>query len=71
MYCFMISLDFSMISIHAPLAGGDGYILQSWFPRTDFNPRPPRGGRLPVELVSVVIRYFNPRPPRGGRRANL
>ena len=35
---------------------------------TDFNPRPPRGGRLHCtksELLRPV--NFNPRPPRGGR----
>ena len=35
---------------------------------TNFNPRPPRGGRLPVSGCSgCSIGYFNPRPPRGGR----
>lgn len=36
---------------------------------TDFNPRPPRGGRLffRAEGLKLVI-YFNPRPPRGGRQ---
>ena len=33
-----------------------------------FNPRPPRGGRLPSARQSgLSARYFNPRPPRGGR----
>ena len=33
-----------------------------------FNPRPPRGGRLHLRLMSNCSRrYFNPRPPRGGR----
>ena len=35
----------------------------------NFNPRPPRGGRL-CRIVFIVgnLFYFNPRPPRGGRR---
>ena len=34
----------------------------------NFNPRPPRGGRLCWPTTSCVLPYFNPRPPRGGRR---
>ena len=33
----------------------------------NFNPRPPRGGRLPIPAKTVDGEYFNPRPPRGGR----
>ena len=32
-----------------------------------FYPRPPRGGRLPVQRPSAARRHFYPRPPRGGR----
>ena len=35
--------------------------------RWNFNPRPPRGGRLIHIASERVILYFNPRPPRGGR----
>ena len=56
------------ISIHAPREGGDrghAYGADGW---TYFNPRPPRGGRLPFAGVSFSgCHYFNPRPPRGGR----
>ena len=34
----------------------------------NFNPRPPRGGRLYSIIPHSLPRYFNPRPPRGGRR---
>ena len=34
----------------------------------DFNPRPPRGGRLTeMQLQQCFVENFNPRPPRGGR----
>ena len=35
---------------------------------SDFNPRPPRGGRLPLPPPLPPLTNFNPRPPRGGRR---
>ena len=36
----------------------------------NFNPRPPRGGRLHlVRRDPAAVDYFNPRPPRGGRLA--
>ena len=59
----------SVISIHAPREGGDctGGWCRLWC--SNFNPRPPRGGRL-LPLVRVVLpvdKHFNPRPPRGGR----
>ena len=35
----------------------------------NFNPRPPRGGRLDADGDHPRhAHYFNPRPPRGGRR---
>ena len=34
------------ISIHAPREGGDIVIYQTDGKHADFNPRPPRGGRL-------------------------
>ena len=35
--------------------------------RKDFNPRPPRGGRLVLYPPFLQVVNFNPRPPRGGR----
>ena len=38
---------------------------------TDFNPRPPRGGRpRRMQEALASVDYFNPRPPRGGRLAD-
>ena len=56
-----------LISIHAPREGGDyahSLILPSL---SDFNPRPPRGGRRISLSRRSTARNFNPRPPRGGR----
>ena len=57
-----------VISIHAPREGGDRLSLP---PRlscnSNFNPRPPRGGRPCPCAMHLRSRYFNPRPPRGGR----
>ena len=36
-------------------------------PIPNFNPRPPRGGRLPSSETTSVEGNFNPRPPRGER----
>ena len=57
-----------IISIHALREEGDvrGHRLLRC--RSDFNPRPPRGGRL--HIITHFYRFvknFNPRPPRGGR----
>ena len=39
---------------------------------TDFNPRPPRGGRRILIAARLYrLSHFNPRPPRGGRRPIL
>ena len=57
------------ISIHALREEGDYSrgSLTKW--RTNFYPRPPRGGRL-VRLGAIRLHsiHFYPRPPRGGRR---
>ncbi len=44
------------ISIHAPREGGDFHILPRAGAKSlgDFNPRPPRGGRLFPEDVEVL-----------------
>ena len=58
-----------MISIHAPREGGDvnfGIEKKVYY---YFNPRPPRGGRLPAAVPAQADVDFNPRPPRGGRQA--
>ena len=36
-------------------------------PATDFNPRPPWGGRLVIGINARYLVDFNPRPPWGGR----
>ena len=62
-------MDFGFeISIHAPREGGDVPVQRLARPGTDFNPRPPRGGRPQLGTpVSGHHSDFNPRPPRGGR----
>ncbi len=57
------------ISIHAPLAGGDQRTPEWALVYSNFNPRPPRGGRQLSGRTSGSWRDFNPRPPRGGRPA--
>ena len=55
------------ISIHAPREGGDCNAMLHRAIMSDFNPRPPRGGRLRFAVPSFYRKDFNPRPPRGGR----
>ena len=55
------------ISIHAPREGGDKEIYLYKQKQQNFNPRPPRGGRLLLLFLQVGLFNFNPRPPRGGR----
>ena len=51
-----------------PPARGATLFLQPRQPLpVDFNPRPPRGGRLRGHYVVHLLSVFNPRPPRGGR----
>ena len=58
------------ISIPALREEGDIIVLSSITSRTDFYPRPPRGGRLQPALPPRSCgSYFYPRPPRGGRPA--
>ena len=57
----------STISIHAPREGGDSEMATISGYLTDFNPRPPRGGRhRDVLFRELPCFHFNPRPPRGG-----
>ena len=58
-----------LISIHALREEGDSTLQAAEKRFKNFNPRPPRGGRLSVSLKMRKLRYFNPRPPRGGRRS--
>ena len=56
------------ISIHAPREGGDCCSFFFSFRFSNFNPRPPRGGRPGgLDGRQQVHGDFNPRPPRGGR----
>ena len=55
------------ISIHALREEGDGILYAAETAKSNFYPRPPRGGRLDVEYREVAEEYFYPRPPRGGR----
>ena len=57
----------SHISIHAPREGGDTIVKSGLRGMSNFNPRPPRGGRLQHLTKMWRKAYFNPRPPRGGR----
>ena len=56
------------ISIHAPREGGDRKDEGEKVVNVNFNPRPPRGGRLQDVHAVRSLKNFNPRPPRGGRR---
>ena len=55
-----------VISIHAPREGGDqGYHLQICT-NTDFNPRPPRGGRLRGARPKLIRRVISIHAPHEG-----
>ena len=59
-----------VISIHAPREGRDGRrVCCPLDYEPDFNPRAPRGARLPTTWWRKSCSYFNPRAPRGARRA--
>ena len=49
----------------------EGHKFSSWSIRslsTHFNPRAPRGARLPMVALGIMLHYnFNPRAPRGAR----
>ena len=55
-----------MISIHAPREGGDCNAMLHRAIMSDFNPRPPRGGRQPVANVVVAQLIFQSTPPARG-----
>ena len=56
----------STISIHAPREGGDDATLASCRAYTDFNPRPPRGGRRLCLTVQGHGGGFQSTPPARG-----
>ena len=55
------------ISIHALREEGDSSHTGILLEKTDFYPRPPRGGRRLPACETRKVRHFYPRPPRGGR----
>ena len=62
----------SLISIHAPLAGCDGYDFHSALARQRyFNPRTPCGVRRGVSIVAVVGRAFQSTHPLRGATTGL
>ena len=65
------NIDLPGISIHAPREGGDRPTTTREIPRTNFNPRPPRGGRPHAVSSTYETEHFNPRPPRGGRLGSI
>ena len=54
------------ISIHAPREGGDHGVVNDIALAQDFNPRPPRGGRLPRYGISRRNEQFQSTPPARG-----
>ena len=58
------------ISIHAPREGGDFTCFSNHAPGMDFNPRPPRGGRLRVQIVVYAQRNISIHAPREGGDAH-
>ena len=55
------------ISIHAPREGGDAAVFTVAVALTNFNPRPPRGGRRKLITAYGRTREFQSTPPaRGG-----
>ena len=45
--------NYRVISIHAPREGGDAPKIANDILSTHFNPRPPRGGRLPSQDTTI------------------
>ena len=54
------------ISIHAPREGGDPPLPRIVPRKKDFNPRPPRGGRLVSILLFPMFHVFQSTPPARG-----
>ncbi len=66
--CRVLHRQAGRISIHALREEGDQGPRSEAGHRTDFYPRPPRGGRRVRFLRSSQRHNFYPRPPRGGRQ---
>ena len=63
----MMKSSRTWISIHAPREGGDWRYYDEVITYLDFNPRPPRGGRLnKVILVSQSTEISIHAPREGG-----
>ncbi len=58
---------FRIVSIHAPLARGDGVATNQLSTSCGFNPRPSCEGRLECTLYLQYLLSFNPRPSCEGR----
>ena len=67
-YCLLAA---SVISIHAPREGCDGFGTGDVSGWRYFNPRTPRGVRLEIPTRAIVVSDFNPRTPRGVRRGHV
>ena len=61
------ALHSESISIHGPRVGADNLINHLAVAGTNFNPRPPCGGRRRTFVPFKHRWNFNPRPPCGGR----
>ena len=62
-------INTSGISIHSLRVEGDTLCTYPSAAQENFNPLPPRGGRLVgVKPFLHQIKHFNPLPPRGGRQ---
>ncbi len=59
----MIWLTGSVVSIHAPLTGGDRPVARPRRDGNSFNPRPPHGRRLPIIPHSEIPPTFQSTPP--------
>ena len=69
---FPLMAHLERISIHAPRVGGDTRRAARRCGRSDFNPRPPCGGRPLSTLRGAGLSpNFNPRPPCGGRLSDI
>ena len=55
-----------LISIHAPREGGDASPYSAFARKTDFNPRPPRGGRRRCPPALHLTAIFQSTPPARG-----
>ena len=58
--------DTKIISIHAPREGGDGVRRYAVEGQCNFNPRPPRGGRLFHNVLGAITQVISIHAPREG-----